>query len=412
MKRTRSGLVLVAALAALVGFTGCEQISVDTRVCPSGKIIREVVVTAPKEEAETVRRMIEPLLREKGFRHVRTQNEAVVRWVCKVNVRKNRALFQADFSRVTPFLCPVGKYHYEETVSLAKYLTSDQAKLVARSTQITYRFWMPGHLIAESCTAKNAATGMPLKPRLHQSDRLFATYSDVAWTAAMDEPIQVSIDSKGRRNFVILFWLVVLGVLGYLSRGVPSRLRVWRQVRAEKAERARVEKARKRAEKQLRKAEKARAKEERRRRKQRAREEQDAGEPAAPAGDLEPSEWSTSAPEEAEPAPEAGAAIEPAPEREGAAEPEGEEEPEPGEPAVEAEPTPGEPAASGEPETTPEEASAQALEPPGEPAPDEPDSDRERGEELDYTVTVPDEQGEPGAPPKRRWLFRLFRRKE
>jgi len=253
-----SGLLLVA----LVWLTGCEQVSVDTQVRPSGKIIREVVVTAPKEEAQTVRRILEPLLREKGFRYIRTINDAVVRFRCKVDVTRNRAIFQAEFGRNTPPLCPVGKYTYKETISLADYLQSEQAKLVAANTEIAYRVLMPGHIVPDKCTSKN----------IHQSDKLFNTYSSATWEAKLDETVNIEVTSRGRRNFVILLWLIILGALLYVFRNVPGGMRVRRAVGAEKRRLAREEKARRQAENELRKAEEAREKEERQLARERARE--------------------------------------------------------------------------------------------------------------------------------------------
>jgi hypothetical protein len=253
-----SGLLL----AALVWLTGCEQVSVDTQVRPGGKIVREVVVTAPKEEAQTVRRILEPLLREKGFRYIRTVNDAVVRFRCKVDVTRNRAIFQAEFRRNAPPLCPVGKYTYKETISLTDYLQSKQAKLLAANTEIVYRVLMPGHIVPDKCTSKD----------IRQSDKLFGTYSSATWKAKVDETVNIEVTSRGRRNFVILFWLVVLGALLYLFRNVPGGIRVRRAAGAEKRRQAREEKARRQAENELRKAEEAREREERQLARERARE--------------------------------------------------------------------------------------------------------------------------------------------
>ena len=357
-----SGLLLVA----LVWLTGCEQVSVDTQVRPSGKIIREVVVTAPKEEAQTVRRILEPLLREKGFRYIRTINDAVVRFRCKVDVTRNRAIFQAEFGRNTPPLCPVGKYTYKETISLADYLQSEQVKLVAANTEIVYRVLMPGHIVPDKCTSKN----------IHQSDKLFNTYSSATWEAKLDETVNIEVTSRGRRNFVILFWLIILGALLYVFRNVPGGMRVRRAVGAEKRRLAREEKARRQAENELRKAEDAREKEERQLARERAKEGKRKGK-----GGTEKSkeEAAPLAVQEPDPAPEPPAA---AP-----------EDPEP--------PAPADSAHSVEPE---EAITAMPEEEPAAP--------------LGYTVTSreaapPDDPPEaPGQPeaPKRRGLFGRRRR--
>lgn len=398
--------------------TGCEHVAVDTHVRRNGTIVREVVITAKQEEAKRVREMLKADLREKGFRYVRSADDSVVRFRCKVNVNssRGRALFpDAKFSRRTPFLCPIGRYWFEDEISLDQYLVGAQDRLVAEHTEVTYRVFLPGKIVAGESNADEVT----------QSPNLLNTYSSAAWKTTLDKPVEIKAASKARQNGAILFWLVVLGGLLYLCRGVPAALRIRRASGADARREKREEKARRKAERDLQKAEDARRREEVRLRKEQEREEQRRAKEEKRRPKEEPP-VEASADERPDTEPDAAAeAIEELAADEAAG----------GE-------LPLEPEATAEPEadmTLPEDPPAPLTEPTEESdAAEQPaaESEEELGEASDgqaedesgepatpslglgYTVTQPESEAEEEVPPaeeprakERKGLFRRFRKK-
>jgi len=227
---------LAATVVVPLVLAGCE-LSVETNVRGSGKVVQTVTIVVPEDDFPVALEAAQQYLRDisenwKITTHHKREIIARRKFSAK-NPSERDLLENVRFHRrrsfVMGWLIPVDHLFYEQEINAAAVINSEQKRALAEQTEVKYFLTLPGRIAKEDALGAIKVQG-----------------GTALWKGRLDQGITVKAESTAFRSWWFFFELIILAFLIWALMPVVTWFNEVSARYAEKRKTARVEKMRKR----------------------------------------------------------------------------------------------------------------------------------------------------------------------